>query len=206
MRDNGYHVMVSGKDDLTKETGCGVNGTYRSEQLGFSDQARCKGKWDVDHSYPTPSDPYGEYLSTLDLWAYYKDCMQKGACCNPNSYNKHECPIPANFTFDEYEDNWNNNRTISLLERRPENTPWFLQINYPGPHPPFAILESMNKSVKTREYPYPFNCSFPKEDMEIVRRDYVAEIENIDNLFKDILDYLQNSSPDDYENTIICIR
>ena len=34
--EGGYHVMVSGKDDMTKHSGYGADGSYRAVELGFS--------------------------------------------------------------------------------------------------------------------------------------------------------------------------
>ncbi len=71
--------------------------------------------------------------------------MAEYSCCLNNtevgySYTSHVCPIPMNMSYDEYEDNWVNPRTIQMIDRKPEGVPWFLQVNYPGPHPNFAIL------------------------------------------------------------------
>merc|ERR1719242_1780052 len=44
MQDAGYWVMMAGKDDLTKKTGVGRDGSFRAEELGYSAQRRCKGK------------------------------------------------------------------------------------------------------------------------------------------------------------------
>ena len=60
--------MVSGKDDLTKPTGCGLNGDYRATELGFSDWNRCKGKSDDIMYYPNVTDPYGTYMRDNHLY------------------------------------------------------------------------------------------------------------------------------------------
>ena len=77
-----------------------------------------------------------------------------------------------------------------MLEDKPNNMPWFLQVNFPGPHPPFSITKLMNESVNDLNrslIPYPYNCSFDEDAMKISRLDYIAEIENIDILMGDIL-------------------
>eukprot|EP01084_Bolivina_argentea_P149401 260987_1 len=62
LQQNGYWTMITGKDDLTKLHGVGLNGYYRLNDIGFDDQARCKGKLDGDNSYPTKTDPFTSYL------------------------------------------------------------------------------------------------------------------------------------------------
>ena len=144
MRNSGYHVMVSGKDDLTKVTGCGATGSYRATQLGFSDQARCQGKDDVLRD-DTPHDPYGLFLNdssnfivnlNKSLWDIHYKCL-KGGCCNAES--EHDCPFPELIPDYAYEDNYIQSSTVELYQRKPMGQPWFLQINYAGPHPPFAV-------------------------------------------------------------------
>jgi arylsulfatase A-like enzyme len=55
LRDAGYEVMTSGKDDLTKASGPSINGSYHAAALGFTSYARCDGKDDA--TGPTPHDP-----------------------------------------------------------------------------------------------------------------------------------------------------
>lgn len=142
MRDNGYWVMVSGKDDLTKKSGCGINGTYRLTELGFSDQRRCKGKVDDNSPYPNVTDPFSTYLSehfninngqNQSEFEIRHECFQK--CCND-----HACPIPINVHTPAYEDNYITDNTLQLLENAPKDQPWFLQINWAGPHPPCYVI------------------------------------------------------------------
>ena len=145
MRDNGYHVMVSGKDDLTKETGCGDTGSYRSVELGFSDEARCQGKDDVLRD-GFPHDPYGLYLNdssnfiinlNKSLWDIHYQCFDKGGCCT--ELEDHDCPYSELIPDYAYQDNYIQSSTIELYQRKPIGQPWFLQLNYAGPHPPFAV-------------------------------------------------------------------
>eukprot|EP01084_Bolivina_argentea_P046451 85561_1 len=215
IQDTGYWVMVSGKDDLTKTTGCGVNGTYRLTELGFNDQERCQGKDDHIDNYPNVSDPYGVWLSQKNTqklkktwWEIDYNCIGGDSCC-PGG--QRDCPYaevfdPNNITRNNmgYEDNYIDSKTIELLERKPKNKPWFIQVNYVGPHPPFAILQTMNDSVQNRSYPPPveWTDNHPQKYV-LARKDYAAEIMNIDISFGHIIDWLRNNN--EYENTVICI-
>ena len=61
----------------------------------------------------------------------------------------------------------------------------------------------MNETVNDRMYPYPMNCNLSFEDMMIARRDYTAEIENLDAAFKTVIDKVRERG--EYENTVICV-
>ena len=61
----------------------------------------------------------------------------------------------------------------------------------------------MNISVKDRMYPPAINSSFNQEYVLNMRRDYVAEIENIDHNFGEILDLIRAYG--EFNNTIICV-
>ena len=60
----------------------------------------------------------------------------------------------------------------------------------------------MNISVNDRMYPRPVNSTFTEENVLIMRRDYVAEIENLDHNFGEILDLIRAYG--EFNNTIIC--
>lgn len=47
LQQNGYWTMITGRDDLTKHTGPGLNGSYHTTMLGFNDSVRCAGSVDV---------------------------------------------------------------------------------------------------------------------------------------------------------------
>ena len=61
----------------------------------------------------------------------------------------------------------------------------------------------MNESVNNRSYPYPMNATENVNDMMITRRDYSAEIENLDNAFNLIINKVRELGY--YDNTVICV-
>eukprot|EP01083_Nonionella_stella_P065903 173081_1 len=210
MSDSGYWVMMSGKDDLTKEHGCGVYGTYNQHQLGFNDQRRCKGKRDAVKSYPRATDPFGEYLQqhyvmhngTIEsAWHITHQCQKYYCCLEHNRV----CPVAIPVPDSAYQDNYITQQTLAMLDDVPHNKPWFLQINWAGPHEPFIITKSMNETVNDRDLPYPMDVSQHEQtsDMLVTRRDYVAEIENLDKAFGKVIDKIRDMGQ--YENTLICV-
>ena len=50
-----------------------------------------------------------------------------------------------------YWDDWTRDESVRLLDEKPPNTPWFMQVNFPGPHPPFIITAEMNASIMERD-------------------------------------------------------
>ena len=63
LRAQGYHTMVTGRDDLDKSSGGpGDDGSKHTDELGFSDAIRCDGSTDVTAG-GTPHEPFGEWLA-----------------------------------------------------------------------------------------------------------------------------------------------
>ena len=76
--------MVTGKDDLTKVSGVGDDGSYNAEELGFDSFGRCDGK-PASFMPDTPTDPYGWAVSDAGLYDAAQECyMGDGStpgCC-----------------------------------------------------------------------------------------------------------------------------
>ena len=171
LRSSGYHVMTTGKDDLTKKSqlgsrtgypGCPTclagDGRYRQQELGFSDALRYSGKEDVV-DLSSPHEMYGYYLrnhtvkfsrsnkttSNITGWEAHKACLQKGPIA--------EC-MNSTFTKELYEDDFTANNAIRLLQRAPTAKPWFLHVSFPGPHSPFLVTAAMrNAASDGRNWP-----------------------------------------------------
>ena len=65
------------------------------------------------------------------------------------------CSTPLVLPPALYEDNWVGNHALAMLQARPDNQPWFMQINWPGPHPPFIVNEQMIRTTANKTYPPP---------------------------------------------------
>jgi len=206
LKQAGYWTMSTGKDDLTKKSQPGDDGEFHRKELGWSDALRASGKMDVV-SKSKPHEPYGHYLAnntvkteknkTLSGWEAHYDCMKKKTPCDSTSY-------PQIL----YEDNWTTRNALELLSRKPEGQPWFLQINFPGPHPPFLVTSHMHDSMSNRTFPKPVDskikqdvCVKTGEPSNGFRCDYASEIENLDRLMKNITDYVDELG--ELDDTII---
>jgi arylsulfatase A-like enzyme len=81
---------------------------------------------------------------------------------------------------------------LDLLERAPRDRPWFLQVNFTGPHDPWDVTESMATLYEDVEFPAAVGDEeFPPERHVAVRRNYSAMVENIDRCVGVYLDELE---------------
>ena len=136
----------------------------------------------------------------------------------------------SSFTEEIYPDDFVRDRAIDIFERRPRGKPWFLQVNFPGPHPPIVSTSAMARSVMGRKWPPPLNrldfenypcpqtAGLSKFEQEVMlasgeqtpvqpqtggRCNYAAEIEHLDALMSSIVDHVRMSG--ELDRTIIVV-
>lgn len=230
LRSHGYHTMTTGKDDLTKASQLGSNtgypgcpeckdgdGLYRADELGFSDSLRYSGKMDVVQQ-SVPHEMYGFFLrnhsvSTEDgnetnAWEAHRACFGKGdqSLCDHLTYKS-----------DFYEDDFTAANAVELLRRRPRDRPFFLHVSFPGPHDPFLVTAEMRATASDgRSWPEATddptgNATAPggackatgEPDKTEIRCNYAAEVENLDRLFKVVLDEVKAQG--EMDNTLVVV-
>ena len=223
LRDKGnYHVMSCGKDDLfhgDSNFPFDPNEKYQDVMdLGFSDASRSAGKTRVTKENKDSGEPYRAYLlgSTMPLESGRNVSGMEAftACHNGKTGIGTNCDATS-FTSDIYPDDFVKNEAIALLDRAPLNKPWFLQVNFPGPHPPIMSTAKMAQSVRDRLWPLPIEgqeaymagCPQSKHDsFEPVsgeRCNYAAQLENLDNLLEQIVNKVKDKG--DLDVTVVCI-
>jgi len=176
LRDGGYHVMGCGKFDLAKALhDWQVDGKRLLGEWGFSDGIDSEGKWDgVSSGRETPRGPYMAYLESRHLRAAHVEDFDRRR-------GDHAAAFPTPLPDDAYGDNWVARNGLDLLAAAPAGRPWFLQVNFPGPHDPWDITERMERSVRGRTLPLPVgDCACDADAMLRVRQNYSAMVENID--------------------------
>jgi arylsulfatase len=182
-KEHGYSVGGVGKFDLNKATPWwGLEG-WREELslLGFTDAVDNAGKIDaILFGAEEPKDPYMKYLHARGLAQLH---VQDMATRKGETY---PTPLPD----DAYCDNWLSAQGIGMLRDFPQDRPWFMQVNFTGPHNPWDVTAGMKERWQNAEFPEP-NKSVGDGGKHLdVRRNYAAMLENIDRniglLFEEI--------------------
>jgi arylsulfatase A-like enzyme len=178
LREAGYHVLGCGKFDLHKATrDWGIDGRRFLPEWGFSDGIDNAGKMDaVASGAQEPRDPYMAYLHSRGLAARHVEDFRRRQ--SRFSYvNTDPTPLPE----DAYCDNWIGANGLALLRSAPAGKPWFLQVNFTGPHSPLDITRRMERGLRTRTFPQPVETTQYTADRHvIIRQNYTAMVENID--------------------------
>jgi arylsulfatase len=201
LRDSGYHVLACGKMDLAKAADWwGIDGKWRLAPLGFSDGINNAGKIDQVIGYELnnnrPADPYLTFLNERGLLQEHlqdvRSRMRGGYAAT------YPTPLPE----DAYCDNWLARNGLDLLDAAPKDKPWFLQVNWTGPHNPEDITARMESEVRSLRMPAPNGKNqYNGAENQTIRQNYTAMCENIDRtigLYLEKLDSLGQR-----ENTII---
>ena len=200
LRDAGYHVMGCGKFDLNKGTctsesfAWGVDGQRFLNEWGFSAGINNEGKMDgLRCGREEPQGPYFKFLEDRGLREVHVDDFER---------RKNQATFPTKLPDDAYCDNWIGQNGLDLIDSVPDGKPWFLQVNFTGPHSPWDVTESMTELYKGKEFPPPNKSEqLTPEHHQEVRQNYSAMIENIDRWTKIYLDKLEERG--ELENTLI---
>ena len=174
LRDSGYHVMGCGKFDLHKPTpNWGLDGKRLLHEWGFSDGVDNEGKIDgVNSGRESPKGPYLQYLEERGLRNVHIEDFAK---------RRRDVTFPTPLPDDAYCDNWIATKGLKLIHQTPVDRPWFLQVNFTGPHSPWDITESMAELYRGVMFPKPNrNNQLPPETHDAIRQNYSAMVENID--------------------------
>ena len=193
LRAAGYSVGGVGKFDLHKPAHWwGLDGFLEDlKTLGFTHAVDNAGKIDaVTSGKVTPSDPYMLALEQRGLRKYHvADMEQRGQKTHPTL-------LPE----DLYCDNWVSDNGLRMLEAFPRDSPWFLQVNFTGPHSPFDVTVEMKKRWEHTEFPEPIAWTQGKR-IQAIRQNYGAMLENIDRNIGRMLSWLREHGQ--LENTLI---
>lgn len=173
LKENGYRVGGVGKFDLHKPSHWwGLEGWIDElGVLGFTDAVDNAGKMDaVNSGQIEPKDPYMKYLYEQGLAELHlKDMKNRGHRTEPT-----ELPDEA------YCDNWLSQNGVNMLREFPKDQPWFLMANFTGPHGPWDITRKMKESVDGIEFPSANQCEMDPHQLNSIRQNYAAMLENID--------------------------
>ena len=198
LRDAGYRTAGVGKFDLSKNTlEWGLDGKRLIDEWGFTDGIDNEGKYDGTRSGAT--EPHGPYLKYLydNGWAeiHLNDFDRK------NRHGFHDTH-PTKLPDEAYCDNWIAENGLSILREFPKDQPWFMQVNFTGPHNPMDITQSMWDARPDVQFPEPNDSTeLDAERHNEIRKNYAAMIENIDRQVGRFLEEVEARG--ELENTLV---
>jgi arylsulfatase A-like enzyme len=201
LRERGYNTGGVGKFDLHKPVlYWGREGFLpQHKTLGFTHALDSEGKYDlVWSSYYEAKGPYSDFLHRRGL-------MEEHARDYIRRFFNAQDTRATNLPDAAYSDNWTGDNALAMLERlHNDDKPWFLQVNFPGPHNPWDVTESMRERWSNVDFPLP--GQYPLNDDEAgranrIRRNYAAMLENIDRQIGRLLARLKELG--EYENTLV---
>jgi arylsulfatase A-like enzyme len=198
LREAGYHVMGCGKFDLHKpELDWGLDGKRLIREWGFSDGIDNEGKHDGTRAYRQAGGPKGPFMAYLEKLGLAKIHVE--------DYEKrkgHGETFPTPLPDEAYGDNWIARNGLALLDAAPRGKPWFLQVNFNGPHDPWDITASMEKRWRGVKFPQPVRPrDLDAATHERVRQNYAAMVENIDRRCGDLIEKVRERG--EIGNTLI---
>ncbi len=198
LRSAGYHVMGCGKFDLHKpDRDWGTDGRKWIADWGFSDGINSEGKSDATLSFQRMGRPMGPYLAYLQSKGLLKTHVD-----DFGRRKGHNATFPTPLSDEDYCDNWIARNGLQLLDRAPSGQPWFLQVNFNGPHPPWDITRKMEKAWRGTAFPPPDGSGeYSAEEHNRIRQNYAAMIENIDRAAGRFLEKLKARG--ELDNTLV---
>ena len=196
MRDAGYRVSSVGKVDLHKGTPYwGADGASWLDKWGFTDGIDNCGKHAGIYSWkPVADTPYIAFLQERGLDRIHYDDI--------DGRERFSSTYPTPLPDDAYLDNWIAENCLTELRNFPANKPWFIQVNYCGPHEPMDVTQSMHDAWDGVEFPTPNdNDELDDATHTQIRRNYAAMIENIDRHTARYLEVIEERG--ELENTVV---
>jgi arylsulfatase A-like enzyme len=185
LREAGYAVLTCGKLDLFKEArSWGSDGQHRQpdgstllDRVGFTGGVDSGGKHDsVRALREGRPEPFADFIRAHGLAGLHSDDYDRRP--TPNFENCDVTPLPDI----AYGDNWVGAGALRQIERgMASGKPWFLQVNFLGPHEPMDVTATMADRWAEADLPLPDAFgSFDAGKHLAIRRRYAAMIENID--------------------------
>lgn len=212
LRDYSYRVGCVGKLDLAKPDP--YNGRYGDRPCayswGFTHPEECEGKMHAGTS-PTPIGPYTHYLQERGLLEkFYQDYSVRSkaqdvavACA--------DSVLPT----DAFEDVYIGRQAAQWVAQIPNDFPWYYFVSFVGPHDPFdppteyadrfrsaAMPPALDDTMEGKPSYIRKRCrKMSPEDIAVMRRQYCASIQVVDDGVGTILEALEKRGMS--ENTIV---
>lgn len=208
LRQSGYRAGSVGKLDLAKgERRIGIDGLNHMAEWGFSDGRNCGGKGDAVAAWRAngkqPTEPYMAYLAQRGLAEIHADDIDKRGGRTTTRAFEYSQTYATPLDDADYCDNWLGRTGLEVLRAMPAE-PWFMQVNFVGPHDPMDVTKSMLASVAGRRFDQPVrNTQLAPEVHQQIRRNYTAMVENIDRWVGEYLSEIERRG--EIDNTYIIL-
>lgn len=202
LADAGYAVSTVGKLDLLKgfmdwgpDGQHWIDGESRLFDLGFTAGIDSAGKHDALFGRDRGArEPFMDYLASCGLdqvhYADYRrrepgemrrpiaELIGENTPPPPSFANMDLSPLPE----EDYCDNWIGQKGLDELNRlAAAGAPWYLVVNFAGPHEPLDVTHSMRDRWKDVAFPLPHGRPGGDDALQqIIRQNYAAMIELID--------------------------
>lgn len=201
LRDAGYQVAGVGKFDLHKvDKDWGLDGKNLLPEYGFTSGCDNEGKGDGVTSYQknerSPKGPYLNFLADHDWAEPYVEMYEDP----PGAKNSLNFASVTPLSEEGYCDNWVAANAARELQNFSQEEPWYLWVNFVGPHDPYDVTETMRNAWKDVDFPDPWNAE-PEDGVLERRQNYAAMIENIDTRIGELFQIIEERG--ELENTII---
>jgi arylsulfatase A-like enzyme len=213
LRDGGYQVANAGKSDLLKGAHSWgvdgrhvVNGVDQLAQLGFTHGFDSAGKKAAEKAYADGyPEPYTDMLKRRGLidrfmadYAHRSVGKEKMPMSDWIGCRVHRPPeayanvVPVDLPEDAYNDNFVGKAADELIRDFDPARPWFLIVNFPGPHEPMDVTAEMAACWKDVTFPLPhLRDNSDAELQQDIRRRYAAMLENVDRWLGVYIDTLR---------------
>jgi arylsulfatase A-like enzyme len=134
------------------------------------------GKWDAVNSWDgAPHDAYMAYLERQGLAEVHVTDMEAR---RDKSYAE---TAPTPLPEEAYCDNWIADNGLQMLATAPDDRPWFLQVNFTGPHEPMDVTARMREAWSGAAFPPPHaGDQLDGDTHNRIRQNYAAMVETID--------------------------
>lgn len=101
-----------------------------------------------------------------------------------------------------YVDNWTARTGMELIRNTPRDVPWYLQVNFSGPHEPLDMTEAMAQTMAGRDaFSVPAGGPLTREQHRQIRAAYTALVENLDAQVGEFIEWLRHRG--ELEQTVI---
>ena len=203
VQEAGYKVASVGKIDLLKgKMDWGADGLHINDgvsafnQLGFTDGSDSAGKHDAIKGYEDgKAEPFLTFLEKEGLAGKHVDDFNRRSPANPPTSvigsQKNIYPVPPAYAVTDlsplpdhaYCDNWVGRQAMELIGQLTRSAePWFLTVNFAGPHEPVDVTAKMREKWENIVFPDPKLWNGTDRELhQAIRQNYAAMQELIDD-------------------------